>query len=914
MASQSTLDSLRYMVNLRDLIAESVELKSAGHRWQGKCPFHDDSAPSLSVNLDKGLWYCHGAGCNKGGDAFHWVMETERCSFRDAVEYLCRRYGINIPEWTPEQQQQHDLEQQVQSLLAEIIAVAQTQLEGSEGEHYLLSRGISLRIARQWGVGYVEKPWDIAAVARPYPKAVRDAAGVTLNASSPMWSRRVLVPMVLRGRTLNIYGRSVRPEDEYDTDEMYVSNKHRYLKDRPRVPVGLDHAGKDAVLVEGVLDALAVAEAGRSAVAVGGMPSTEHADLLARWLDGRVYVGMDADEDDAKGLAGALRLAAMLCHRGRRCSIITWPRKDPNEVLQSEGKAAIRAAIEAAAPPLTYRTHPAAEGLDASLLVVDGASLEADFGDGRRYLLEDLDNSSDAKGVRANVRCFRGDRMMNLDNIGLYSSIQRKRFANAVIEAERAANLLEADERSSEQTSLIANTLLALEAELQRYLVQRAAEAADAEEPPGEAMPAADREAALKLLKDPYLVERIVSDVHALGVVGEDVPALVTYLTMTSRKMAEPLYLIFKAESSAGKSYLLSAVAELCPPEDLRNFTRITPTALFWCADPDNFLHHKFLIVSERPGAEAADYSIRTMLSERGLTMLATEKQGDKMVAEPRTIRGPLAYAETTTALEIHAENETRLLEIYLDESEEHTRDIHERQRWEFTLEGMVHGTDRADIKRRHRNAQRLLRQMQVIIPYARHLTFPSAKPRTRRDQRKFLNLVSSIAFLHQYRKDIRTVQRGDEAVEYIEADIEDYTIAYELARGLFSTTLDELDRRSRDVLRITQEIIIEKWRGNRMALAEVAPTVQDLAEYSVTRREVAARCEMSQHMVNQCMNALNQAEFLRTPGGKQGQVYHYYLEIAPGEDATRMIELSLLSPEDLAARLETNEEVDTDG
>jgi len=104
----------------------------------------------------------------------------------------------------------------------------------------------------------------------------------------------------------------------------------------------------------------------------------------------------------------------------------------------------------------------------------------------------------------------------------------------------------------------------------------------------------------------------------------------------------------------------------------------------------------------------------------------------------------------TTTAIDLDEELKNRCLVLTIDESREQTKAIHARQRFEETLEGLKAGEDRARLLTLHRNAQRLLKPLKVVNPYAERLTFLDDKTRTRRDHRKYLGLIRAIALLHQ--------------------------------------------------------------------------------------------------------------------------------------------------------------------
>ena len=99
-------------------------------------------------------------------------------------------------------------------------------------------------------------------------------------------------------------------------------------------------------------------------------------------------------------------------------------------------------------------------------------------------------------------------------------------------------------------------------------------------------------------------------------------------------------------------------------------------------------------------------------------------------------------------------ENATRCFELMMDETEEQTRRIHERQRILRTERGLELRRQAEAITRRHWNAQRLLEPLPVVIPFADRLSFPSSWMRTRRDHARFLNLIEVSAFLHQHQRE----------------------------------------------------------------------------------------------------------------------------------------------------------------
>ncbi|MFH1373301.1 MAG: CHC2 zinc finger domain-containing protein [bacterium] len=293
-----------------------------------------------------------------------------------------------------------------------------------------------------------------------------------------------------------------------------------------------------------------------------------------------------------------------------------------------------------------------------------------------------------------------------------------------------------------------------------------------------------EREQALELLRDPDLIEKIGSVLTDLGCVGEGNNKVIVYMALTSRILEHPISLIVKGESSAGKSYLVETVTKLFPEEDILKFTAITPKALF---HRKGGLEHKGLIVFERPGAEESDYSIRSLQSEGKLliTMSIKDPETGEWINHDKVVPGPVAYIETTTQTHIHAENETRCFEIYIDESEEQTRLVHEAQKERFRAPGEQRAVD----TRPWVVAQRILEPLPVIIDYIDLIPFPTKPLRVRRDHDRLLTLIEASATLHQHQRERRTI----DGQEYLIAGLEDYVVAYSLATDVLQQTIKQI-------------------------------------------------------------------------------------------------------------------------
>ncbi len=372
-----------------------------------------------------------------------------------------------------------------------------------------------------------------------------------------------------------------------------------------------------------------------------------------------------------------------------------------------------------------------------------------------------------------------------------------------------------------------------------------------------------EREEALALLHDPALMDRILSDFEACGLAGEEGNKLTGYLCAVSRKLEEPLAVLIQSRSAAGKSTLQEAILRFIPPEDVEKYTRLTGQALFY--KDESGLSHKLLAIEEEAGAREAGYSIRNLQSSKYLSIATTEKDPvtGKMRAVEYRVKGPVALMLTTTAVDMDFETQNRFLTLTIDESKAMTERILEAQREGETLAGLGRRKERERVERVHQNAQRLLRPLAVVNPYAPKLAFPATTLRARRDHKKYLGLIRVIAFLHQYQREVKV----HEGVEYIEVEPGDIERANRLAGEVLGRTLDEVSAPGRALLSEIRRMVGERGKGDCRE-----------GEYRFTRRDIRAFTGWSDFQVKTHLGELVGLEYLGVVAGRKGQEYVYEL------------------------------------
>jgi hypothetical protein len=293
-------------------------------------------------------------------------------------------------------------------------------------------------------------------------------------------------------------------------------------------------------------------------------------------------------------------------------------------------------------------------------------------------------------------------------------------------------------------------------------------------------------DAAEALLGRPDLLNVMVSDLDAMGTVGEADNKQVLFLGMVSRLLPRPVNVVVKGPSSSGKSHLVASVAELFGAQAVLTLSAMSARALYYLAEDE--LRHRVLFIDEYMAHAGRDHALRLMQSEGRLIMAVTARDGGKLATHTRTVEGPIAFVTTTTRKSIFDENETRAFSLHTDASEAQTRRIHDAQRRARSFDRPVPTYD-VDT---WQAAMALLEPLRVVIPFADHIHLaPTGQARDRRDLGRILSLVEASALLHQRQREQRV--QGGESV--LVAALEDYRVAYRLA-GAFLAPPAPMDER----------------------------------------------------------------------------------------------------------------------
>ena len=272
----------------------------------------------------------------------------------------------------------------------------------------------------------------------------------------------------------------------------------------------------------------------------------------------------------------------------------------------------------------------------------------------------------------------------------------------------------------------------------------------------------------------------------------------------------------------------------------------------------------------EEEGAEKASYALKLLQSEGELTIASTGKdpQTGRMVTQEYRVEGPVMIFLTTTAVDIDEELLNRCLVLTVDEGREQTAAIHRLQRERETLAGLLRSESRAAVLGLHRNAQRLLRSLRVVNPFAERLTFLDDRTRTRRDHMKYLALIRTIALLHQHQRPIRTAEHAGQSVEFIEVTLDDIAAANRLAHDVLGRCLDELPPQTRRLLELIERMVAQRSTERKIERGDILFSRRELREF-IGWGDTQTRVHLER---------LIRLEYLITHRGSVGQTFVYEL------------------------------------
>ncbi len=359
---ESFLQELADRNDITDVVGSYVRLtKRSGSNLFGLCPFHSEKTPSFSVSPDKQIYHCF--GCGKGGSVINFIMEIENLSFPEAVEFLARRCGMDIPD--DRDQEARKGRERLLALNKEAARFFHTKLlspDGAPARDYIARRQLLGSVVKNFGLGYAPESWydlvnamrekgfsDFELVSAGLANANKSGKGV-----HDIFRSRLMFPIIdTRGSVIGFSGRILGDgEPKYlNTRETPVFNKSRNL-----FALNLAKKSKNGyiLLAEGNIDVVSLHQAGfDSAVASLGTSLTpEQARLISRYTN-EVVIAYD---NDAAGQKAAQRAIGILENLDLKVKVLRMTgAKDPDEFIKEKGADAFKNLLEGSENHVEYR-------------------------------------------------------------------------------------------------------------------------------------------------------------------------------------------------------------------------------------------------------------------------------------------------------------------------------------------------------------------------------------------------------------------------------------------------------------------------------------------------------------------------------------------------------------------------------
>jgi DNA primase catalytic core len=365
----SSVEAVKAAADFVDVVSARTQLRKAGSRYTGRCPFHEERTPSFSVNAVDKLYYCF--GCGAKGDLITFVRETEGLDFTGAIEWLGERFRVQIEyeESSPAEEAGRRRRERLRALLEQATSFYERTLweteAGSFVRDYLKGRGLGEEVSREFRLGYALGGDSLSrkAIAKGFTPAELRAAGLMRQRGGDYFSRRLLFPLTDRqGRVLGFQARRL-----YDDDPLkakYVNTPESELFHKGWVVYGLDKAraaiARDdrACVVEGNTDVIALRQSGfQQVVASMGTALTEQQLKELGRLTKRLWLAFDGD---AAGETATLRGMALAFQQGFDVKVVALP---PG-VDPADDPSGFDERLERAEPYLLYRTRIEIERAD----------------------------------------------------------------------------------------------------------------------------------------------------------------------------------------------------------------------------------------------------------------------------------------------------------------------------------------------------------------------------------------------------------------------------------------------------------------------------------------------------------------------------------------------------------------------
>ena len=346
MLAAETVDNVRKLPDIVNVIGSYVKLTKRGRNYIGLCPFHSEKSPSFTVSPEKRIWHCF--GCHESGDLISFVQKVDHLTFVEAVKSIATQSNIEIIE--ENQPIKFSKQDQERKLVLDFLGEAKfffiDQLkESANARRYFHDRQLNDESIEKWQLGFAPSKIDIKAMSPQFSRyeSVLNQTGIIVKTESGAWvsrfRNRVIIPILdHNSRTIGFGGRLI---EDYDNMAKYINSNENILFSKRQLLFGLNRAKSAikregyAILMEGYMDVMMAHQFGfqQTVGSMGTALTNEQVKLLARFTD-TIYLALD---NDNAGQQAMQRGYEVLKSHQFKVMVIPYDEKDPADFLLKYG-------------------------------------------------------------------------------------------------------------------------------------------------------------------------------------------------------------------------------------------------------------------------------------------------------------------------------------------------------------------------------------------------------------------------------------------------------------------------------------------------------------------------------------------------------------------------------------------------
>lgn len=749
-----------------------------------KCPFHEDKDPSLKIYSKTNTFHCF--GCGATGDQIEFIEKYGKLTKHEAIEKAKTLanplYIIN----TKPMEQADD--KNLLPRLAVLGKVAQDSKASfkrtAKARDYLRERGLN---PDKMEVGYIGTDFG-----KGWNKQLQES-GLKLGILTES-RQNTIVPKFRncvifftknnKGQTIDIYGRSINPNGE--GKHFYLNGKHQGIY--PGYP---EPGTKTIIFTESFIDCATLEQQEEitkqyrfiSLFGTNGFTNEiEEAVKELPELEETIFF-LDGDKAGREAVTRISEKLLQLRPTLKITAVETPEGEDINSLIQGHDPEILQHLINGRKSVSNKKEN---EGISTEVPQdpEPTGNLNTTNPDKITYQEGELFFTIWGGIEKDNIHRLRINLLVQLkgdafkyyqDDVNLYSNGQLQRYIKG------AAEELETS------TTLLKTTISKLKGSIEEYRLKQIEQERKALKPKPYQMTKEEENRAMRFLKVKELVKNTLKAIEKTGLVGEQKNGLLLFFLYLSRLFDEPLHAIIYGKSGSGKTYLQTKISECLPEESVRTITSLTENTLYYSAK--GFWKHKVLLIEDLEGVYNAFLPLREFMSKQSISKFTTEKnakgENEQRILE---VEGPICVSGATTQGNIYEDNANRSFLLHIDETLQHMKEVMNYQR--ELQAGLINEQEQNQYRQILKNAQRLLRKVRIINPYAPQLDIPDCVFKKLRTNMHYLKLIEIITFYHQYQREWKQDQEGK---PYIETTLEDIELANWLVKDTLLRKSDEL-------------------------------------------------------------------------------------------------------------------------